>query len=186
MIPTGSSVLLIFLAVFMRKKGLEPLLKAWQSTSIAVARTGWWLAMVECGDDSYLKRRVALAQPRGELPQVFVGGLALGPEKISILRDVSAFVLPCLLSAACNLPSAFLSSAVWEAPPHADLLAPMLDRWKSAAYSDLSALTGMGQAGQAGRALVAEHYSLSLVAKQIKQLFEWIFGGVDPPAFVSF
>ena len=40
--------------------------------------------------------------------------------------------------------------------------------------------------GQAGRALVAEHYSWTLVAKQTKQLYEWILDGGDPPSFVAF
>ena len=173
------------------------MLHAWQALAIAVERSGWWLALVGYGDDGALQRRVSAAQARGELPQVFVGGPAFGLDKVAVLHGASAFVLPsfseglpmaaleamahqlpCLLSSACNLPEAFTAGSALAAEPQPTALA--------AALQQLFALSSAERAafGAAGCALVAEHYSWSQVAAQTKQLYQWILGGGEHPAFV--
>lgn len=196
-IPAGTPVLLFF-GRFHAKKGLEPLLHAWQALSIAVERSGWWLALVGYGDDGALQRRVSAAQARGELPQVFVGGPAFGSHKAAVLHGASAFVLPsfseglpmaaleamahqlpCLLSSACNLPEAFTAGAALAAEPQPTALAAALQQLFALSSAERAAL------GAAGYALVAQHYSWSQVAAQTKELYQWILGGGKHPAFVQ-
>ena len=196
-IPPDAPVLLFF-GRFHSKKGLEPLLRAWQEVVAAVERSGWWLALVGFGDHGALQRRVVAAQARGELPQVFVGGPAFAAHKAAVLHGASSFVLPsfseglpmaaleamahqlpCLLSAACNIPEAFAAGAALTAEPDADALKASLLRLFSLSSGERNAM------GAAGRALVAEHFSWPQVAEQTLQLYQWILGGGAPPAFVQ-
>ncbi len=196
-IPNGVPVLL-FLGRFHPKKGLDPLLKAWQAVAAAAERSGWWLALVGYGDDGALNRRVSAAQAREELPQVFVGGPAFAAEKAAVLHGAIAFVLPslseglpmaaleamahqlpCLLSSACNLPEAFRVGAALPAPAEPEVLAASLQQLFALSAGERAAM------GRAGRALVAEHYSWPRVAEQTGQLYQWILGGGPSPSSVQ-
>lgn len=196
-IPAGAPVLLFF-GRFHAKKGLEPLLQAWQAVASAAVRSGWWLALVGFGDHGALQRRVVAAQARGELPQLFVGGPAFTDHKAAVLHGASAFVLPsfseglpmaaleamahqlpCLLSAACNLPEAYSAAAALAAEPEPTALAATLQRLFALSPGERAAL------GAAGRALVAERYSWPRVAAQTRQLYQWILAGGAPPHFVQ-
>lgn len=196
-IPSGAPVLL-FLSRFHHKKGLQPLLEAWQHISESAGRHGWWLALVGYGDDGALQRQVAAAQARGELPRLCVCGPVFGAQKAAALSAASAFVLPsyseglpiaaleamahrlpCLLSRACNLPEAFAAGAALEAEPDPDALAAALRGVFALSLPERMAM------GAAGRALVAEHFSWTRVAEQTDALYRWILGGGDRPGFVE-
>lgn len=196
-IPSGEPVLLFF-GRFHHKKGLEPLLRAWQSVSQEAARQGWWLALVGYGDGGELERQVASAKARGELQRVVVCGPVFGPAKSAALSEASGFVLPsfseglpmaaleamahrlpCLLSAACNLPEAFSTGAALPCPPEPDALAAALQQLFALSPAQLSAI------GAAGRAHVAAHYNWSEVAEQTRQLYQWILSGGERPGFVQ-
>ncbi len=197
-IPAGEQVLL-FLGRFHSKKGLDPLLAAWQAAAAAAERAGWWLALVGYGDDGALARRVATAQRGGELQRLLVFGPVFASEKAAVLQAASAFVLPsfseglpmaaleamahslpCLLSNACNLPQAFTARAALPAEPEPTALAAALHQLFSLSAAEQAAM------GMAGRALVAEQFSWPEVADQTRQLYQWILGGGQPPAFVHF
>jgi poly(glycerol-phosphate) alpha-glucosyltransferase len=196
-IPPGEPVLL-FLGRFHRKKGLDPLLAAWQAVAAAAERAGWWLALVGYGDQGALGRRVAAAQARGELQRLRLCGPVFGADKAAALAAASAFVLPsfseglpmaaleamahglpCLLSAACNLPEAFAAGAALAAEPNP---APL-----TAALEQLFALTPAERAAMAaaGQSLVRERFSWPHVAEQTRQLYAWILGGGERPEFVD-
>jgi poly(glycerol-phosphate) alpha-glucosyltransferase len=196
-IPAGEPVLL-FLGRFHSKKGLEPLLAAWQAVAAAAERAGWWLALVGYGDDGALAQRVAAAQARGELLRLRVLGPVFGAEKAAALSAASGFVLPsfseglpmaaleamahrlpCLLSSACNLPEAFSAGAALAAEPNPELLAAALHQLFALSPAERSAM------GAAGRALVAARYSWPQVAEQTRQLYAWIQGGGPSPSFVQ-
>ena len=196
-IPAGAPVLLYF-GRFHAKKGLDALLRAWQAAAAAAVRSGWWLAIVGYGDGGRLQRHVAVAQARGELAQVHVGGPAFGAEKAAVLHGASAFVLPslseglpmaaleamghrlpCLLSSACNLPDALQAGAALPAQTEPLALAAALEHLFSLSPAERNAM------GEAGRAHVAARYSWPQVAEQTQQLYRWILGSGEQPVFVQ-
>jgi len=196
-IPPGEPVLL-FLGRFHSKKGLDSLLAAWQAVAAAAEHAGWWLALVGYGDQGALARRVAAAQARRELQRLRVYGPVFGADKAAVLQAASAFVLPsfseglpmaaleamahglpCLLSAACNLPEAFMAGAALPADPNPAPLAAALEQLFARSPAERAAMAA------AGRAHVAAHYSWPQVAEQTCQLYSWILGGGPPPSFVD-
>lgn len=196
-IPAGEPVLL-FLGRFHHKKGLAPLLNAWQAVAPAAERHHFWLALVGYGDEGALARRVAEAQGRGELQRVRLFGPVFGAEKAAALAAATAFVLPsfseglpmaaleamayqrpCLLSAACNLPEAFHVGAALPAEPNPSSLAAALERCFELTAAERTAM------GHAGQALVRERFSWPQVAAQTRELYSWVLGGGSPPAFVD-
>ena len=194
-VPVGAPVLL-FLGRFHAKKGIEPLLAAWQRLQQWRAREAW-LVLAGFGDGGALAQRL-VASP---IPRVRVIGPLHGETKASAYAHAAGFVLPsyseglpmaaleamgwglpCLLSQACNLPEAFAVQAAWSAPPDPAILEPQLARWVSAAENDPEALAAMGAAG---RALVEQQFSWPQVATQTSELYAWLLGGADRPEFVA-
>lgn len=193
-VPPGVPVLL-FLGRFHAKKGLDPLLLAWERLQRQVP-TEAWLVIAGFGDGDALARRLA----RFPIPRTCLVGSLQGGAKASAYAHASAFVLPsfseglpmaaleamawglpCLLSQACNLPQAQAAGAAWDAPPSADLLLPVLSRWVAAATHEPAALAAMGEAG---RDLVAAHFSWPQVAAQTAALYGWLLGGGERPSFL--
>lgn len=189
---------LLFLSRFHPKKGIDVLLRTWQGLAGSPEQSDWRLVLAGYGDQGELAERVASAQARGELHNVAVIGAVFGAEKAATFLAADAFVLPsyseglpmaaleamahrlpCLLSAACNIPEAFAAGAALTAEPDADALKASLLRLFSLSSGERNAM------GAAGRALVAEHFSWPQVAEQTLQLYQWILGGGAPPAFVQ-
>lgn len=196
-IPPGEPVLL-FLGRFHHKKGIEPLLAAWQAAAAAAERAGWWLALVGYGDGGALAQRVAAAQARGELQRLLVLGPVFDAHKLSVLDAASAFVLPSfseglpmaaleamahrlpsLLSDACNIPQAFSAGAALRAEPNPTALVGSLERLFALSAAERAAM------GAVGEALVREAFSWPRVAEQTRQLYGWILNGGDRPPFVE-
>ena len=197
-IPVDEPVLL-YLGRFHRKKGLEPLLSAWQAVASASERYRYWLVLVGYGDNGALEQHVSEAQRCGELQRLRVYGPVFGAEKASTLSSATAFVLPsfseglpmaaleamayqrpCLLSQACNLPQAFQVGAALPAEPELPALSEALERcFKLSSFER----TAMGFAGQS---LVRERFSWSQVAAQTNELYSWLLGGGSPPSFLEF
>ncbi len=192
-IPAGEQVLL-FLGRFHHKKGIHPMLQAWQSVAAEAARAGWWLALVGYGDGGQLEQQLRACP----VPQAVACGPVFGADKQAVLAAATAFVLPshseglpmaaleamahqlpCLLSSACNLPEAFRAGAALQAEPDPAALA--------ASLRQLFALTPADQAamGAAGQALVQERFSWPVVAEQTLELYRWILDGGERPGFVE-
>jgi len=197
-VPAGASVLL-FLGRFHAKKGLAPLLAAWQrmQTGTASGREPPWLVLAGFGDGGTLAGQLR----RTPLPRVCLVGALQGPAKASAFAHAQGFVLPsyseglpmaaleamswglpCLLSPACHLPEAFAAEAAWPAPPEPDPLLAVLQRWREAGERQPEALQAMGAAGQA---LVAARFSWSQVAAQTAALYSWLQAGGSPPAWLD-
>ncbi|MFM9102496.1 MAG: glycosyltransferase, partial [Cyanobium sp.] len=172
--------------------------QAGQAVAAAAERAGWWLALGGYGDQGALARRVAAAQARGELQRLRLCGPVFGADKAAVLAAASAFVLPsfseglpmaaleamahglpCLLSAACNLPEAFAAGAALPAEPNPAPLAAALEQLFALSPAERAAMAA------AGRAHVAAHYSWPQVAEHTRQLYAWILGGGERPEFVD-
>jgi poly(glycerol-phosphate) alpha-glucosyltransferase len=196
-VPAGERVLL-FLSRFHPKKGLDPLLQAWQAVELEARRLGWWLALAGYGDGGDLAGRVTAAQARQDLQRVVVLGPCFGKQKQACLASASAFVLPslseglpmaaleamayrlpCLLSAACNLPLAFERGAALPAEPEPALLADRLTRLFQLSCAEREAM------GAAGRSFVQAHYSWEKAAEQTHGLYRWMLGGGERPDFLE-
>lgn len=196
--PGQSEKVLLFLSRFHAKKGIEPLLKAWQLVEGAAQRSGWSLVLVGYGDGGELERSIASAHQRGELQGVVVLGPCFGLQKLACLQAATAFILPsfsegqpmaaleamachlpCLLSRDCNLPEAFAVGAAIAAEPKPAALATSLKTLFSMPSAELKAM------GASGRQLVSARFSWPQVAQQTLSLYSWILGGGERPAFVE-
>lgn len=194
----GGERVLLFLSRFHPKKGLAPLLQAWQALESAPSSRGWRLVLVGYGDQGRLARSVAKAHACGELLRVEVHGPCFGEEKQSCFSAASAFVLPsfseglpmaaleamahrlpCLLSPACNLPAAFNAGAALVAEPDPVALAAALQHLFTLPHAERASM------GAAGAQLVASSFSWTFVAEQTLALYRWILGGSDRPECVE-
>jgi poly(glycerol-phosphate) alpha-glucosyltransferase len=156
------------------------------------------LVLAGYGDQGELAQRVAQAQQRGELEGVEVIGPVFGPDKTATFLAASAFVLPsyseglpmaaleamahrlpCLLSAACNIPEAFAAGAALPAEPEPTALVAALRQLFTLSPAERTAM------GELGHALVARQFSWTHVAEQTGELYRWILGGGDRPGFVE-
>lgn len=191
-IPQEARVML-FLGRFHAKKGLQPLLQAWAQRGPR-RLAGAQLVLAGFGDGGALARQLR----RQPIAGVHHLGALQGADKASALAHAHAFVLPsyseglpmaalealswglpCLLSAACNLPEAFAAGAAWPAPPEPESLQVALQRWATASASELAAM------GAAGRQLAAARFSWSTIAAQSAALYQWMLGGGSPPECLS-
>ena len=186
--------MLLFLGRFHHKKGLQPLLQAWQAVAAEAARAGWWLALVGYGDGGQLEQQLRACP----VSRAVACGPVFGADKQAVLASATAFVLPshseglpmaaleamahqlpCLLSSACNLPEAFRAGAALPAEPVPAALAASLRQLFALSPSDRAAM------GAAGQALVQERFSWPVVVEQTKELYSWILGGGERPGFVE-
>lgn len=192
-IPAGEPVLL-FLSRFHAKKGLEPLLAAWQRLQPELRRHGWWLALVGYGDDGALAARVAASGP----DRCVVAGPCFGAEKLACLEAASAFVLPsfseglpmaaleamahrlpCLLTPGCHLPEALAAGAALAVEPTEASLVAGLQELLALPEQQRQAM------GAAGRALVEARFSWPRVAADTAALYRWLNGDGPAPTCVQ-
>ena len=192
-IPEGDKVL-VFLGRFHQKKGIEPLITAWQSVVEDAKKNDWWLVFLGFGDEGKLESQLA----NFPVERCLAYGPVFDDNKASALSHASAFALPsyseglpmaaleamsyklpCLLSDACNIPDAFAVHAAIPAEPESAYLTSSLETLFSLSSGDKSLM------GHAGYKLIVDKYNWSTVAKQFHALYEWAMGCGDCPDFVS-
>jgi glycosyltransferase involved in cell wall biosynthesis len=194
-VPKGAPVLL-FLGRFHVKKGLVPLLQAWQRWATRPGSDpAAWLVLVGFGDQEALADQVT----REAVPRCLVLGPVHGALKQSCLANASGFVLPsfseglpmaaleamswglpCLLSSACNLPEAFEAGAALLAEPDVAELEQALQTWATLTPAAALAL------GTAAEQLVRRQFSWFQVAERSEQLYRWLREAGPTPDFVNF
>ena len=191
-IPDNSRVLL-FLGRFHQKKGLEPLMAAWQSVLDDAKRAGWWLVFVGFGDEQKFENQLKSFP----VDNCRAYGPVFDQQKIACYQHSSAFILPsyseglpmaaleamshgvhCLLSSACNLPEAFSAKAASIAEPDPSKLTITLRSLFSRSDEELTSM------GMNGRCLTQQQFDWDNVARQSFEVYQWILGEGPRPSCI--
>lgn len=186
--------ILLFFGRFHLKKGIEPLLTAWQAVVDFAEQNNWYLVLIGFGDDGKLQSQLNTCP----IERCYVYPPVFGSQKTAVLQHSSAFVLPsyseglpvaaleamahklpCLLSSACNLPSAFQANAAITAEPESSQLIPCLKTLFSSKNQDLEKM------GLNGFNLVKNQFGWMRACESTHQLYEWLLGTAKQPPFVK-
>ena len=187
---------LLFLSRIHAKKGLDNLLQGWALTK--PASHNWQLVIAgETKDTEYMQSLVDATKKYGITETVqFIGG-QFGENKKTCFIDADAFILPSfseglpmavleawsynlpsLLTSFCNLPEGFTENAAMQIEPTAESIAAGINKMASMDETTLSAMA------KNGYKLVEEKFNWQAVAKSSVQLYEWMRGKAEKPAFV--
>lgn len=129
--------------------------------------------------------------------EVVFYGPAFKQEKEGLLRSANAFILPSfseglpmsvleawayglpvVMTPECNLPEGFASDAAIRIETDVASIAEGLNSLFSMTESDLQAM------GSRGRKLVKDRFTWKTVAEQMREVYDWMLGGVEAPASV--
>ena len=190
---------LLFLGRLHPKKGLLNLLKAW---SLVVAQSpalaeSWQLRIAGWDQGGHLQALRSLVGELGLGAVVHFVGPLYGEEKAVALRQADAFVLPSfseglplsvleawsyrlpvLMTPECNLPEGLAVGAALRADPQPRSLGEALET--------LFHLTDAERAGMGnhGRTLVERTFTWFQVARQMREVYDWLADGGPRPACV--
>lgn len=183
---------IVFLSRIHPKKGIELLLQAWQKLQLA----DWTLEIAGEGDSAYqaqLEQQIIT----NRIPNVHFVGAKYGADKWDFLSSADLMILPTYSenfgivvaeALAVGTPVITTKGAPWQE----------LETWSCGWWIDLS-VTNLMQAittatnctqqerlemGQRGRKLIEQHYSISMVAGKVKQLYKWVEQKTDEPDFI--
>jgi len=204
--PPGRKVLL-YLGRLHPKKGLAPLLAAWDRVRKNEGRD-WLLALAgwdQGGHAAELRQQATnLGIPWEESdqgsPEASV--LFLGPKfdeaKAQVFSHCDAFVLPSLseglpmvileawaygkpvmMTSECNLPEGFSAGAALSIRPTVESIAEGLNQFFQMTDAGRQAM------GRNGLALVRDHFTWSKVAADMMTVYAWMLGGGPLPACMS-
>ncbi len=187
---------LLFMARLHPKKGLVPLLVAWQK--LARQFPDWLLVIAGPDEGGHRAELEALVTEANLENSVVFTGMLNGDLKRAALARADAFVLPSfsegfsiaileamacalpvLLTPECHFPDAALRDAAIECAPQADSLELGLRELLDQSDAERAAM------GERGRELVAQKYMWESVAHLWKQLYEWCEREVSAPSFVE-
>ncbi len=189
---------LLFLGRIHPKKGLRELITAWKhlADDHGAILSGWRLVIGGWDDGRHLDALKAQVSALGLSRDISFVGPLFGDDKAAALAHASAFVLPShseglpvavleawswrlpvFMTRGCNLPQGFAEGSAIEIVSDpvqmADTLAAYLDR-----TDELKSI------GEAGRALVERCFTWDLVVDEMQQLYGWLAGRGDRPAFM--
>jgi len=187
---------LLYLGRLHPKKGLQNLLKAWAHARNDDMNSSkeWKLSIVgwnQVGHEEQLKKLVDELAIDGS---VIFPGPKFGEEREKAYLNADAFILPSyseglpmtvleawahglpvLMTAECNLPEGFHEEAAIKIEPNRDSIIKGLEILFTMGGVELNTM------GINGRKLVAERFSWSRVAIDMKSVYDWILGGGSPP-----
>ena len=199
--PAGRKILL-YLGRIHPKKNLLNLLHAWSlarnSSQNGAPSEEWTLAIAgwdQGGYEAELRRCVQELELHDSV--TFLGPL-FGAQKAAVYRHCDAFVLPSLseglpivvldawaygkpvlMTAACNLPDGFSKGAAIEIGAAPAEIAQGIRALREMSCQERQTM------GQHGRALVKQSYSWPQVARQMREVYDWMLDGSSAPAHVE-
>ncbi len=191
---------LLYLGRIHPKKGLVNLLKAWAHKNrgeVAGGKPAWILVIVgwdQGGHEAELKELCRSLQIESS---VIFAGPKFGEDKAACYRNCDAFILPSfseglpmvvleawahgkpvLMTAECNLPEGFISSAALPIEPQEESIAKGLHQLFALSDDERD------QMGQKGFALVRDRFTWMKVASDMRSVYEWILGRAAKPECV--
>ncbi len=187
---------MLFLGRVHPNKGVEILLDAW--SRIADAYPDWQLRIVGSGDDEYLRDIQAQAD-RLAAPRTVFSGALYGDDKFAAYRDADAYILPSYSenfgvtvaeALASGIPAIVTKGAPWagldehDAGLWVDLSVDSL----AAAMFRICALDRdtLAQMGGNGRAWMLKAYSWQEIARQTRDIYDWMLNlGDAPPCLIK-
>ena len=124
-------------------------------------------------------------------------GAAFGKDKEDLLCSADAFILPSfseglpmsvleawsyslplVMTPECNLPEGFAADAAIRIETDAESIALGLDALFTMSDEDRCSM------GQRGRVLVTERFTWQTVARQMREVYDWMIGGGEAPSSV--
>jgi len=194
-LPTPSSQIrtALFVGRLHPVKGLMNLIQAWNE----VRPNGWRMVVAGGDQDGHRAELESEIAARG-LTDVFeFVGPVEGQQKEKLYRDADLFVLPSYsenfgMSAAEALASG-LPVITTRGTPWKDLIEHRCGWWVEIAPAALAQALGEATQmddetrrgmGERGRQLVAQKYSWSRVAKEMKSVYQWLLGRGERPQCV--
>jgi glycosyltransferase involved in cell wall biosynthesis len=182
---------ILYLGRIHPKKGLVNLIKAWAE----IRKPDWLLEIAGWDQGGHERELKILSMGQGVQESVRFLGPQFGEDKDARYRNCDAFILPSfseglpmvaleawahskpvLMTPECNLPEGFAAGAALRIETNPKSIARGLQ-----SLFEMSA-DERRQMGGRGLQLVSARFSWSVVAKELKQVYEWMLGGGTKPA----
>jgi poly(glycerol-phosphate) alpha-glucosyltransferase len=192
-LPSSQRKTLLYLGRIHPKKGLVNLIKAWAE----IRKPDWLLEIAGWDQGGHERELKILSMGQGVQESVRFLGPQFGEDKAARYRNCDAFILPSfseglpmvaleawahgkpvLMTPECNLPEGFAAGAALRIEANPESIARGLQT-----LFEMSA-EERGQMGGRGLQLVSARFSWSVVAKELKQVYEWMLGGGTKPASI--
>jgi glycosyltransferase involved in cell wall biosynthesis len=181
----------LFLGRLHPKKGLPMLLEAWSRVQPSDPDAHLLIAGPDSeGEKANLEGIAAQLGLRGS---VSFPGMITGQDKWDAMAAAKLFVLPSysegfsmavlealamglpvIVTEPCHIPEVAAHGCGWVIEPSADSIERALRESIELASRELQ------QMGERGKALLRQRFHLSVVGKQMAQVYEWIDGGATP------
>jgi len=144
-----------------------------------------------------VERRQSSVEGQQSDADILLWGPSFGKDKEDLLCSADAFILPSLseglpmsvleawayglpvvMTPECNLPEGFAADAAIRIETDAESIALGLAALFTMSNEDRCSM------GQRGRVLVTERFTWQTVARQMREVYDWMLGGGVPPSSV--
>ena len=190
--PADRKVML-FLGRIHPKKGLRPLVEAWDS----MRSTVWQLVIAGWDQGGHLAELEDLVQKMNLSDRITFCGPLHGEAKDTAYASAQAFILPSfseglpttvleawahrlpvLMTAECNLPEGFTGGAALEISSEPAKLAQSMLQFDRISPSEQAAM------GQRGRMLAEQQFNWDRIAREMVAVYRWVAGQGPRPLCV--
>lgn len=187
---------ILFLSRIHPKKGLDLLIKAWKDLA-PIYSTNWNIAIVGNGERAYINHLNHLIERLDIQDSVQILPPTFGKEKIDLYHNSDLFVLPTYSenfgmviaeAMACGLPVITTKNTPWgciEKEKCGWWINLSLEELKRTLIEALNTpLALLEQMGVNSRNCIETNFSLEITSSMTYELYQWLIGNTDKPAFV--
>jgi len=190
---------LLYLGRLDSKKGVDIFLKAVSNLIAKDSATlnRWKITIAGWGDQNYINKLKHIVSKGNLKDDIEFLGSQYGDEKIQLLKDSDAFILPShseglpmavleawgyglpvVMTDYCNLPEGFTNQAAHRIDTNVDEMESQLKEFFALSQNDLNVM------GQNGKDLVGRQFSWAKIADDTAALYKWLLTGGEVPDFV--